>query len=121
MLTLPQLLTELARLGIQLKADGDRLRFAPKESITPELLEQLRTHKPAILDYLRTGKIVLDAQTATVADVRLALEIVNPSRIGDSDAVRSKTQDTFQESENNNGESLNRQWRRAADSISQPS
>lgn len=74
--TLPQLLNELARLGIQLKADGERLRYAPRAALSAELAKRLREHKPAMLAYLRTGEIVLDAQTATVADVLEALDYV---------------------------------------------
>ncbi len=94
-MTLPQLLTELARLGIRLKADGERLRYAPQAALTPDLAEWLRIHKPAVLAYLKTGEIVLDAQTATVADVRAALDFCNQSRNGNSDGVFSQNQDTL--------------------------
>lgn len=92
--TLSQLLTELARLGIRLKADGERLRYAPKSALPPELAKRLREHKPAVLAYLRTGEIVLDAQTATVADVREALDFFNLSRNRNSDCLTSQNQDT---------------------------
>ncbi len=96
-MTLPQLLTVLARLGIRLQADGERLRYAPQASLTPDLAEWLRELKPAVLAYLRTGEIILDAQTATVADVRAALDFFNQSRIGNSDGVLSQNQEPFQE------------------------
>lgn len=93
-MTLPQLLAELARLGVRLEADGERLRYAPRAALTPELAERLREHKPAVLAYLRSGQIVLDAQTATVADVLQALDVFKLSRIGNSDVVPSQNQDT---------------------------
>ncbi len=96
-MTLPQLLAELARLGVRLEADGERLRYAPRAALTPELAEPLREHKPALLAYLRTGKIIFDAQTATAADVRAALDFFNLSRIGNSDVVLSQNQEPFQE------------------------
>lgn len=76
-MTLPQLLAELARLGVRLQADGERLQFAPKAALTPKLAEQLKANKPAVLAYLRTGGIILDSQTATVADVRAALDFLS--------------------------------------------
>lgn len=47
------LLVELARRDITLKADGDRLKFAPVESVTPELLDRLKTNKLELLAWLR--------------------------------------------------------------------
>jgi pyochelin synthetase len=47
-------LTELARLGIQLRADGEQLVLhAPKGSLTPALQDQLRAHKPELISMLR--------------------------------------------------------------------
>lgn len=47
------LLNELLQLGIELKADGERLRFRPKAKVTPELYQRIMVHKPALLDLLR--------------------------------------------------------------------
>ncbi|ATB51486.1 non-ribosomal peptide synthetase [Corallococcus macrosporus] len=48
------LLTELSRLGITLRADGEHLRItAPKGALTPELRERLSAAKPALLTHLR--------------------------------------------------------------------
>ena len=44
-----ELLDELARRGILLVANGDRLRFHPRDAMTPELLEQLKSHKAEVL------------------------------------------------------------------------
>ena len=49
----PQLLTDLTRLGIQLEAHGDGLRYSPRSAVTPYLVERIKTHKPALLAILR--------------------------------------------------------------------
>ncbi len=64
---------------------------------TSDLAEQLKAHKPALLAYLRTGEILMNPKTATVADVQAALDLFNPSRIANSDAVLSQHQDTDSE------------------------
>ena len=47
------LLNDLTRLQIQLKADGDRLRYAPRSAVTPALAEQIKAHKGELLEILR--------------------------------------------------------------------
>lgn len=47
-----ELLVELFRRGVTVKADGDTLRFSPRSRVTPEMVEQLRQHKAAILKTL---------------------------------------------------------------------
>ena len=47
------LIKDLARLGIQLKADGGRLRYAPRSAVTPALAEQIKAHKGELLEILR--------------------------------------------------------------------
>jgi amino acid adenylation domain-containing protein/non-ribosomal peptide synthase protein (TIGR01720 family) len=48
-----QLVTDLAGQGVELWTEGERLRYkAPKEVITPALLETLKSHKEALLDLL---------------------------------------------------------------------
>ena len=96
--SLPTVLRDCLDWGIQLTAHGDQLIVdGPQEALTAELIEALRIHKPALLRYLQTGEILLDAQTATVADVRAALDFFNPSRIGNSDVVLSQNEEPFQE------------------------
>ncbi len=77
--SLPNLLEHCTTQGIQLSLDGgSQLAIdAPAGTITPELLAQLKAHKPELLAFLKTGEIILDAQTVTVSDVRLALDLVN--------------------------------------------
>ena len=47
------LLRELQARGIELRPQGDRVAFRPKEKMTPELLEQLRVHRTQLLKMLR--------------------------------------------------------------------
>ncbi|NUQ65816.1 MAG: hypothetical protein HUU20_25420, partial [Pirellulales bacterium] len=42
-------------LGVTLAADGDRLRFRPRDKVTGELLDRLRAHKSDLLAMLRAG------------------------------------------------------------------
>ena len=39
-----RLLVELSRRGIQLRADGNTLRYRPRDRMTPELAGRLRDH-----------------------------------------------------------------------------
>lgn len=49
-----ELLAELDALGIQLEADGDRLRFRPREKITADLSARMKAHKGELLALLAT-------------------------------------------------------------------
>jgi hypothetical protein len=44
-----ELLAELDALGIQLEADGERLRFRPREAVTMDLAGRMKMHKPELL------------------------------------------------------------------------
>jgi len=46
------LLTDLGRLGVELVADGDRLRYRPQSALTPDLADRLRSHKAELLAIL---------------------------------------------------------------------
>ena len=48
-----QLLHDLKQLGVRLEATGERLRYSPKDALTPDLLESLRSHKFELLAMLR--------------------------------------------------------------------
>jgi amino acid adenylation domain-containing protein len=51
--TIDQFLSELRSLEINLWAEGDRLRYkAPKETLTPALLQELRERKLEIIEFL---------------------------------------------------------------------
>ena len=55
-MTVNALLAELRRLDVQVWAEGDRLRCrAAKGVLTPELQQQLTTHKAALLEWLRSA------------------------------------------------------------------
>lgn len=47
------LLRELDSLGVELDADGDRLRFRPASAVPPAIRHRMRTLKPDLLDLLR--------------------------------------------------------------------
>ena len=64
------LLNDLTRLQIQLKADGDRLRYAPRSAVTPALAEQIKAHKGELLEILRNptaGREVKPHEMATAS------------------------------------------------------
>lgn len=45
-----ELLAEVQALGVSVRADGDVLRFQPASSLPPKLVEELRAHKPELLE-----------------------------------------------------------------------
>ena len=47
-----ELLADLARRGIRLEADGERLRYHPRSALTPDLLDRLKAHKAELLTLL---------------------------------------------------------------------
>ncbi len=49
-MSVAEIMADLGRLGIRLKAEGERLRFHPRSTVTPELLHRLRDHKADLLD-----------------------------------------------------------------------
>ena len=51
-MTATELLADLDRRGVRLEARGDRLRYAPRSALTPELVERLRSHKTELLAVL---------------------------------------------------------------------
>ncbi len=77
-----EILSELNREGVRLVTNGERLGITPRERVSPELADEIRHYKPALLEFLQTGEIVLPP-TASIADVRLALDLVNPG-LGDA-------------------------------------
>ena len=46
------LVDELRRRGVELRAEGDRLRYRPVSAVTPEDVEALRRHKSELLAIL---------------------------------------------------------------------
>ena len=63
-----QLMADLTRLGIRIVADGDRLKYSPRSAVTPDLADQMKSHKDALLAILqgdfKTPSIDLSSATA---------------------------------------------------------
>mgnify|MGYP007059395335 FL=1 len=49
------LINDLTQYGITLEAAGDRIRFQPKEAMTPVLANRVKTLKPELLAILGQG------------------------------------------------------------------
>jgi hypothetical protein len=60
----PEVLAELSRRGVEIAADGDRLRFRPQSAVTPDLRAALIEHKADLLRLLDS----LDEQVAWRVD-----------------------------------------------------
>jgi TubC N-terminal docking domain len=54
------LLEELRERGVELAADGDKLRYRPKAVVTYRLLDQLRAHKQGLLKLLELERRKLE-------------------------------------------------------------
>jgi DNA-binding FadR family transcriptional regulator len=52
------LLADLEAMGFQVEADGERLFIRPREKVTPDLVERIKTHKAALLDLLETRRFI---------------------------------------------------------------
>jgi hypothetical protein len=50
------ILSRCRRLGLKVWAEGDRIGIAPKESIPPGLLDEIRAAKPVLLPLVRDGE-----------------------------------------------------------------
>ena len=50
-MSLPQLMTDLAQMGIRIEAHGDRLRYWHRTAVTPDLAEQMKAHKTELLKW----------------------------------------------------------------------
>ena len=48
-----EILSELAKRGVTVRADGDALKLRPTEALDAALLSRVRAHKPEILEALR--------------------------------------------------------------------
>ena len=54
------LLEELRGRGVELVMEGERLRYRPTSSVTPELLDRLKENKPSLLKLLEWERHKLD-------------------------------------------------------------
>jgi hypothetical protein len=75
-----EILEEVGRWGVSLFPKGDRIRFYPKNALTPELLEELKAHKAEIL-------VVLSEEPVRSASeiLEMARKDLGPSRSVDPD------------------------------------
>lgn len=55
-MTATDILSELVRRGVHLEVAGDKLRWRPKEAVTPELVEVLKQWKTEIIAALTGSK-----------------------------------------------------------------
>jgi len=55
-MTATEILTELERRGVHLEVAGDKLRWRPKEAVTPDLVEALKQSKAEIISTLTGSK-----------------------------------------------------------------
>ena len=46
-------MTHLARLGIRIEAQDNRLRYFPRSAVTPDLADRMKAHKRELLAILR--------------------------------------------------------------------
>jgi hypothetical protein len=51
------ILADLQRLGIDVKPDGDVMRYRPRQVMTPGLLQRLQTHKAELLAMLMIQQV----------------------------------------------------------------
>lgn len=83
------ILQDLRRLGIEVAAAGDRLRYRPASAIPAHLLDGLRRHKAEILKLLTGGTPELSASTLLTDAVRvLAMPLDTFARAGQTLEIR---------------------------------
>ncbi len=70
------LLVELARRGIELRAVGDRLRYRPRAAMTPDLADRLTAHRGDLLATYtpEERRRLADGPSATLAAIEAAKE-----------------------------------------------
>ena len=50
-------MTDLTRLGIRIEAQGDRLRYAPRSVVTPDLVDRMKAYKDELLEMLSSEPV----------------------------------------------------------------
>ena len=70
-----QLMTDLARLGICIEAHGDRLRYSPKSTVTPDMAARMKDHKGNLLAILRRDLEARDSDPINAMYRRINLAI----------------------------------------------
>lgn len=100
------LILDLARLGIRLAAHGDRLRYAPRSAVTPDLERRLADHKDELLAIVRhaegeatCGHNDADATWRAILD-RIGGDLLFPARVvaglRAADAQLAPTRESFE-------------------------
>ena len=56
-MTATEIIRDLQSRGVELRAEGDRLRFRPKEAVTPDLIKILKQHKAEIIAAVAGDKL----------------------------------------------------------------
>ena len=69
-MTATEILYELERRGVHLEVAGDKVRWRPKEAVTPDLVEALRQRKAEILGLLSRATVAGQTRQAVQARVR---------------------------------------------------
>jgi hypothetical protein len=70
MKTIDEFLSELRRLDVKLWNEGDRLRYkAPKETLTPALLQELKERKAEILAFLHKANAATSSNLSPILPV----------------------------------------------------
>ncbi|MAH49840.1 hypothetical protein CMI37_28730 [Candidatus Pacearchaeota archaeon] len=67
-------------LGITLTVEGDFIAYSPKSKAPPEFVEELRRHKPEVIDHLRLLESTTDIDLPGVwIEAKAATEIICPA------------------------------------------
>ena len=78
-MTAADVLADLTRRGIELRADADRLRFRPVTAMTPELAERVRARKAELLALLAPPSVTEPpSETHADREIRRFLRVAVP-------------------------------------------
>jgi len=64
-----ELLAELRKCSVELVATGGQLRYRPREAVTPQLLDQIKKHKPELLKLLESEQCNVQEATQYLDDL----------------------------------------------------
>ncbi len=78
MSTAAVLLADLKGRGIELRAEGERLRFRPVAAMTPELAARVKAHKGELLALLNRSSMAEPPETHADREIRRFLRVAVP-------------------------------------------
>lgn len=88
---LAALLTDLGRAGVELAADGERVRFRPRDRVGPDLLARIRWLKPILLalvgDPVRGGELPEAGSAPAISNAVWEAAYAYYERLGVADAA----------------------------------